>query len=111
MENRDEKKALKEKIVLLKIKKETDLWILKNQYNCTIESLKPLNILKSVTTDFITAPDLKSNLINGAINLGTQYLSKNILNNSIANSLKQFSIKIFRLTLTKIIEKKYQKTI
>ena len=104
-----EKIELKEKIALLKSKQADDFVVLKQQYYATIDSFKPLNLIKSASQEFISTPNLKSNLINGAIGLGTNYLSKNLLNENSANPIKRVIGKVLKFALKNFIEKKSMK--
>ncbi len=109
MKNNNEKIELKEKIAFLKLKQAQDFVVLKQQYYATIDSFKPLNLIKSATQEFISSPDLKSNLINGAIGFGTNYLSKNILNENSANPIKRILGKVLKFALKNFIGKKSKK--
>ncbi len=102
----DERIALKEKIAFLKNKQVEDFLVLKNQYHTTIDSFKPINLIKSSFQEAITSPGLKSNLINGAIGLGTTYLTKNLLNEDSLNPIKRVFGKVFKFALKNFIEKK-----
>ncbi len=104
-----EKTELKEKIAFLKSKQADDFVVLKQQYYATIDSFKPLNLIKSASQEFISSPNLKSNLINGAIGLGTNYLSKNLLNENSANPIKRVLGKVLKFALKNFIEKKSMK--
>ncbi len=109
MKNNNEKIELKEKIAFLKLKQAQDFVVLKQQYYATIDSFKPLNLIKSATQEFISSPDLKSNLINGAIGFGTNYLSRNILNENSANPIKRILGKVLKFALKNFIGKKSKK--
>ncbi len=100
---------LETKIAFLKLKQEQDFDTLRNQYFETIDSIKPLNLIKSATREFITSPSLKSNLINGAISLGTTYLSKNLMNENSANPVKRVLGKVLKFAIKNFIGKKSMK--
>ena len=102
----DEKVALKEKISFLKNKQAEDFLVLKNQYHITIDSFKPINLIKSSIEEVITSPNLKTNLISGVIGLGTNYLTKNLFNDNSVNPLKQVFGKVLKFTLKNFIKKK-----
>lgn len=109
MKNIDEKIELEEKIAFLKNKQSEDMFALKQQYNATIESFKPLNLIKSATQEFINDPGLKVNILNGAIGYGANYLSKNLLNENSANPIKRVLGKILKFALKNFIGKKLKK--
>lgn len=101
-----EKIELEQKIDFLRNKQVADFLILKNQYHATIDSFKPINLIKNSFQEAITSPDLKSNLINGAIGLGTNYLTKNLLNEDSTNPIKRVFGKVLKFVLKNFIEKK-----
>ncbi len=99
MKNSIEKTNLVERVALLKKKQAEDLFELKQQYNVTVASITAFNIIKSVANEIISSPDLKSNLINGVIGFGTNYLSKNLINESIANPVKRVLGKLLKIAM------------
>jgi hypothetical protein len=102
----DEQIELKEKIAFLKGKQADDFMILKQQYYATVASFKPLNLIKSATQEFISSSDLKSNLINGVIGLGTTYLTKNLLNENSINPIKRVLGKVLKFAMKNFFGKK-----
>lgn len=74
-----ERDAIIEKINLLEIKQAEELIALKEQFQITYESLKPLNFIKSTFHDMTTSKEIQSDLVNGALNLATGLISKKIL--------------------------------
>ncbi len=109
MKTTNEKTALQEKICLLKNKQADDFLMLKQQYHTTIDSFKPINIIKSSIQDAIASPDLKSNLIKGAIRLGTNYLTTKLPAENSGNSIKQVLGNVLKFALKKFIGKKSKK--
>lgn len=101
-----EKTKLAIEITFLRSKQIEDFWILKEQYHSTIDSYKPFNLIKSATREFISNPNLKSNIIKGAIGLGTNYISKNIVNENSVNSVKRTLGRVIQFAFKKFIEKK-----
>ena len=79
MKTKNQETILLERIVALQKQQEIDLQELKAQYNTAIESFSILNLLKTSLQDVLSTPHLTSNIIHGAINMGTQYLSKSLL--------------------------------
>ena len=109
MKTTNERRALQEKICLLKNKQADDFLMLKQQYHTTIDSFKPINILKSSIQDAIASPDLKTNLIQGAIGLGTNYVTKNLFRDNSVNPIKQVLGNVLKFALKKFIGKKSKK--
>ena len=85
----NEKQDLEQKITFLKNKQAADFLALKNQYYATIDSFKPMNLIKNSFQEALTTPGLKSSLINGAIGFGTSYFAKNLLNETSSNPVKR----------------------
>ncbi len=100
---------LESKIAFLKSKQEQDFNDLRNQYYATVESIKPINLIKSVTREFISSPSLKSNLINGAIGIGTSYFLKNLMYENSTSPIKRVLGKVLKFAIKNFIGKKSQK--
>lgn len=101
----NERIVLKEKIAFLKNKQAEDFLILKDQYHITIDSFKPINLIKNSIQEAITSPNLKVNLINGVIGLGTNYLAKNLLNDHSVNPIKRVLGKALKFGLKNLLGK------
>lgn len=80
MKTLNQKMQLATKIALLRSKQEKDFLNLKDQYNITIDSFKPINLIKDSIGDAITSPNLKANLIRGTVGFGINLLTKSFLN-------------------------------
>lgn len=104
-----QKIEIESKITFLKAKQESDFEDLHNQYLITIESIKPLNLIKSASKSLIEAPNLKANLINGAIGFGVNYFSKNLVNENSANPVKRVLGKVLKFAIKNFIGKKSMK--
>lgn len=74
---------LNQKIALLEIQKQVQWNDLKEEFNETLEHLKPVNLIKSAfkgTYDTVThSPDIKNGIGKAAIGLTTGYLLKRLL--------------------------------
>jgi hypothetical protein len=105
MKTLSEKIILEAKIVTLRNKQAEDLLILKEIYYTTLDSLKPLNLIKSATVELITDPKLKSNLIIGTIGLGVNYFSNKLLNQNASNSIERVIEKVLKFGI-KFLSKK-----
>ena len=103
----NEQALLKAKIIFLRQKQAKDCMALKQQYNETIECLKPINLIKSASLEFISIPNLKSNLINGAIGITATYLTKNVLNENSTNPVKRILGKVLKLALDNFAKNKH----
>ena len=96
MKTRDQKTILLEHIVALKKQQEIDLRELKIQFHATINSFSTINLLKTSLQEVLSKLHLKSSIIQGAINLGSQHLTKTILK-YMPNITKSRMVKIIQL--------------
>jgi hypothetical protein len=110
MKSIDPKAVLQQRIAVLKVRQIDDLINLKQQYTATVDSFKPLNLIKSASLEFISNPDLKSNLIKVALGFGGDYLSKNLLNENSTNPIKRVLGKFLKIALKKFVGKNRTKS-
>ncbi len=106
MKKSNEKAALIEKIAALQIKHLEELNSLKVQFQITYESLKPLNFIKSTLHDVTSSPEIKSDLLNGALNLATGLISKNVLFGLTEKPIKNLISTLFKFVVKKFVSKK-----
>ncbi len=102
----NQKKQLATKIALLRNKQASDFLILKDQYHVTIDSFKPINLIKNSLEDAITSPGLKMSLVTGAIGFGTNYLRNNILNHTSKNPIKRILGNVLKFAVNNFIERR-----
>jgi hypothetical protein len=102
MKTINQKVQLATKIAFLRSKQEKDFLHLKDQYHVTIDSFKPINLIKNSIEDAITSTSIKSSLIKGTVGFGVNYLTNNFLNHnsgsnkkSILNTVLKFVVKSF----------------
>ena len=102
MKTINQKNQLSEKIAFLKNKQSRDFNILKEQYHITIDSFKPINLIKNSIEEAITSTSNKSSLLKGTIGFGVNYLTNNLFNpdsgsdkKSILNNVLKFVVKRF----------------
>ena len=60
-------------------KNANDLLLLKEQFHLTKESLQPLQLMKNFFREVTTSPEIKTNVVNNAIGLGTGLLTKQLI--------------------------------
>lgn len=65
-------------IKLLENRKENDLRLLKKEMHNVIEALKPVNLIKSTLKEVTSSPEIRSNLLNTAIGMGTGFVAKKL---------------------------------
>ena len=111
MKNSNETKKLNETIRFLENKQKMELDILKEQFHVTYESLKPLNLIKSVFKEVTSSPTIKDNLLNNAIGMTTGYLSKKVLIGSTHNPLKNIFGTILQFAIGNVVTKHSNKLV
>lgn len=79
---------LKESILLLKMKQANDWCLLKEEFNTTYESLKPMNMIKNTFKDMASQPNLKTDVVNSLIGLATGFIAKKVF---LGNSHNPFT--------------------
>ncbi|WP_035671970.1 hypothetical protein [Flavobacterium sp. 83] len=105
MKKSNETDKLNEAIVLLENKQAIELISLKQQFELTYESLKPLNIIKSVFSEITTSSEIKGNLISNAIGMSTGYLTKKVLLGSSHNPIKRLLGTLLQFVVTNVVTK------
>jgi hypothetical protein len=81
--------ALSAVIVELEAKQIAEGKLLKEQFQLTYESLKPVNLIKSTFQEVVASQDLKDNLLNTSIGLTAGYLSKVLFEGTTHNPVKK----------------------
>ena len=84
---------LKAAILLLEKEKTAKGQLLKEQVKVSLDSLKPLNLLKNTFNNFAESPEVQNNLVDLAIAIGTGFISKKVISGSKTHSrVKQAGI-------------------
>lgn len=96
---------LNETILYLENRQTLELYALKEQFEVTYESLKPLNIIKSVFTNMTTSPTIKGNIINNVVGMATGYLTKKVLLGSTHNPIKRILGTLLQFVITNVATK------
>lgn len=94
---------LRNAIQLLEAEQAENGHLLKEQFYLTIESLKPVNLLKSAIKDISSSPYLVDNIAGTAIGLVTGYLSKKMFIGSSGNKIKKIIGTILQFGITNVI--------
>jgi hypothetical protein len=96
--------TLYETIALLEYKKAKELIILKEQFQFTYESLKPINIIKNAFSEITNSSDIKGNLLNNVVRLLTD-ISRKVLLGSSQNLVKRVLGSIFQFVVRNVVTK------
>lgn len=105
MTNKDQTQVLNETILYMQNKQATELYLLKEQFHITLESLKPINLLKSTVKKSTESPEIKTNIVNNVIGLTTGYLSKLVLFGASRNPIARMLGTVFQFAVTNFASK------
>ncbi|MCX6320540.1 MAG: hypothetical protein NTX93_01880 [Bacteroidia bacterium] len=105
MQNITSTAGLKNAIQLLEIEQVINGQLLKEQFYITIESLKPINLLKSTFKDIATTPFLIDNILGTAMGLATGSLSKKIFIGRSGNMFRKLLGSLLQFGVTTIVAK------
>ncbi|MDP3003814.1 MAG: hypothetical protein WC854_08605 [Bacteroidales bacterium] len=105
MQNITSTAGLKNAIQLLEVEQAIKGQLLKEQFYIAIESLKPVNLLKSTLNDISTSPYLIDNILGTTMGLATGYLSKKIIVGSSGNMFRKLLGSFLQFGVTTIVAK------
>jgi hypothetical protein len=80
---------LKETIQVLELKRADDARMLKEQFHDTVESLKPINLIKSTFKEISRSPQVTGNLVSTSVGLSVGFLSKLLFVGFSKNPIKR----------------------
>lgn len=96
---------LREAIVKLENAHAIETKMLREQFNLTYESLKPINLIKSTFKEAALSVDLKDNIVNSTVGLVAGFLSKKIFEGVSRNPLKKLLGTALMFGITNIVTK------
>lgn len=96
---------LKAAILQLEQKQLDDGRILKEQFRLTYNSLKPANIILNTIKDLGTSTDLKDNIINSSVGLGTGYVSKLLFQGILKSPIRKILGSVLMFGVTNLVSK------
>ncbi|NEW80496.1 MAG: hypothetical protein GZ086_13960 [Gelidibacter sp.] len=96
---------LEDAIKLLKFKKAEDEQLLKELFYMTYESVKPLNLIKSIFKEPIASQNMKDSLLTTSVGLGAGYLSKLLFQGFVRIPFKNFIGSALMLSVDNLIVK------
>ena len=102
---KNETDALNDAIIILKDKRRKELELLKEKLNSTIESLKPINIIKSTFREISASSEIKSNVIDNLISIGTGFITKKHFLGDSHNPVKKVLGTILQFAITNVVSK------
>ena len=102
----NQQKALAEAIHSLKIKQAGELHLLKEQFQHTVESMRPVNLIKNTFRQVAHSPQIRNGLVNNAIGLAFGYLSKKVMVGSSHNPIKRMVGAVLEFTIANFVAKR-----
>ena len=97
--------SLKNAIQLLEAEQTVKGIILKEQFQLTFESLKPINILKNTLKEVSSSPLLIDNILGSVVGLATGYLSKKIVVGASGNIFRNMLGSILQFGVTNVVSR------
>ena len=79
--------------------------LLKDHFHLTYESLKPVNIIKNTIKELISAPDIKTNVVNAALGLTTGFVAKKIFTGKSENQITKLAGVILEMVVASKVAK------
>jgi len=107
MKTKSETEVLNELIMRVQKKRENEFELLKNNLHDVCESLRPLNLIKSVFTEVANSDEIKNNLTNNVVGLGTGFLLKKILLGSSDNFSQKILGLVIQFGVAKVVSKNF----
>ena len=105
MKKSTESYALDKAINVLRIKQTQQLALLRDQFQITYESLKPINLLKHTFREAASSTEIKKDMLNSAIGITTGYLSKAILIGASVSPVKKILGALLQFTVATLVSK------
>ncbi|HVD99061.1 MAG TPA: hypothetical protein VNB90_12715 [Cytophagaceae bacterium] len=107
---KNKKEVLAEAILLLENKQALQLKDLKQQFQETYESLKPINLIKNTFHEVDTSPDLKKDILNTAVGVATGLVTKGFMAPGQV-PIKKMLGTLFQFAVAKLVSSNSEKII
>lgn len=105
MAKSDSIEQLKQRIAELTIQQANDGRLLKEQFNASVEALKPANLIKSTFHELSQETDFKDDLLSAAMGIASGYISKKLVVGNSHNPIKQILGMILQVAITSLVSK------
>lgn len=97
--------SLRDAILRLESKQADEEIMLREQYHLTYESIKPVNLIKSIFRQAVESRDLKDNLLNTSVGLTAGYFSKILFQGLTKSPFKKLLGTAIMFGITNVIAK------
>ena len=81
--------TLAQAIAVLEIRQSEEKLLIKEETSEFVDSLKPINLLRSVVRSVRDSPETKEDILHGVVGLGTGFLANKVLLGSLQGPLKK----------------------
>ncbi|MFN3755175.1 hypothetical protein [Flavobacterium sp.] len=105
MKTNNATEELNQLILVVQQQNENDLRLLKEQFQLTYDSFKPVNILKSVFRNITTTPDIKDNMLSSAIGLSSGIMGKKLITGNSSSPVRNAIGTAVQFAVTNVVSK------
>jgi hypothetical protein len=96
---------LKEQIRLLEIRQAEEGKLFKTQFEVTVQSLRPINLLKSASKEFASSSELRETVLESSAILVAGFISKKIMDSTKGGPLLRLLSSLLQLGATGLMSK------
>jgi hypothetical protein len=93
-------------IRLLEEKRQAEGRMVKDQFEVTFESVKPINLIKSTIKEVVSSPELKGNAINTSVGLAAGFVSKAVYVGFSASPVRKLVGTLLMFGITNLITRR-----
>ncbi len=109
MQNTNSDTSIKDAILQLEAQQANNGKMLKEQFNRAIDSIQPINIIKTTFKEATVSEDLKNDILNTSVGLVVGYVSQKFLKNMSISPFKKLFVTAVLLGITNVIAKNPEK--
>jgi len=105
MQNINSAAGLRDAILQLEVQQAIEAIKMKEQFHLVCESIKPVNLVKSLFKETAASPDLQGSFLNTSIGLTVGYLSKRLFQGISNSPVKKLLASALQLGITNAVIK------
>jgi len=94
---------LKNAIQLLEVEQAISEGLLKEQFYLTVDSFRPINLIKKTLAEVASSPNLVNNIVGTAMGWATGYVSRKIFVGTSGNLFRKIIGAILQLEVTNVV--------
>ena len=96
---------LKSVILQLENRKKLQEQLLREQFQATYKSLRPINIIKNTIKEAVASHDIQNSIIESAANLAANFITKKVFQGTSESELKKYLGKLLHYGITTVVGK------